>query len=277
MKIKCPKCSSVAKVDLSRIPDKGGVAKCPQCKERIYLQRDGTTGAPPPKKDSGPDSEAQSTSETGGKESRSSSRRLGRRPTSQKPSQAPPPEKKRPPRLLRELDPEVQDEAPEWDPEWEPPVTIGVEHTGVQLRGWFTAFVFIVCLTAGFLIFRGLYIQDVDEMDKFLTAQPRPGVKYEPEYTVDDYSRDLRRIRRRVVRSNYSTYTMEQLGFEFRVMYDVLSECGGECNYINKVRIVPLDTKNGFEALIDCYEDGKYTVKYMWFSKELSVNNRACR
>ena len=39
MKVKCPKCEAVYKMDDSKIPDNGAYARCPKCKERFFVKK----------------------------------------------------------------------------------------------------------------------------------------------------------------------------------------------------------------------------------------------
>jgi len=40
MKVKCPKCEAVYKMDDSKIPDKGAYARCPKCQDRFFVRKE---------------------------------------------------------------------------------------------------------------------------------------------------------------------------------------------------------------------------------------------
>ena len=238
MKIRCPKCQTIAKIDSQKVPEAGAYANCPKCRERFFIKKPAAEPARKPP-----------------------------RPSSLAPSQ-------RPPEPEPVSEPSAQPGPDPYDDDliWEDQYSAGIVKDDFK-AGW-AILIGVVVVVLGILTFMSLQAPAPDlsaKQQTKATEVPESGFNYQAQLDMD-----LKYIRMKINRANYTNYRVENDGPEFRFLTEMVENCGGECWGIYHVLIKPLDNRMGFEADIQCYEPGQHIVKYMWVTDDLFVDNSHC-
>lgn len=237
MKVRCPKCQAIAKIDSHKVPEAGAYANCPHCQARFFVRK---PDAATPRKPT--------------------------RPSSLAPSQRPPE-----PEPLIEPPAAGRPEAHDDDLEWLDPYSVGTMEDDFK-TGW-VILIGLVALVLGILAFMSLHHSAPDLVAKPETMTEIPESGYDHRVEL---AKDLKLIRLKINRANYTEYRVDNDGPEFRFLTEMVEICGGECSGIYHARIMPLDNKMGFEAEIQCYQPGAHLVKYMWVTDDLYVDQNHC-
>ena len=268
MKVKCPECGAAANIQDEKVPLKGAYAKCPKCGARMFIKK----GGPPPEKGDTPMDEFEQSESDPSAPPKSQVFR----PTSGKPSEAPPPPPKLPPHLRQQAE-EGQEEEKYWDPDWEPPVTLGVEHTAIRgTKFGRTIIIILAFLIVGVIGYSVLIRPDTETMSD-LDTQPPSNTEEVTSYPAYKISQDLRQLRWKIVRGNYTNFRVSRYGAEFRVLQEMLDECDAGCEFIYEADINPLKTQDGFEGIAYCGGGLIFKVKYHWTDESVFIDGAKCR
>ncbi len=180
-----------------------------------------------------------------------------------------PPSGARPAYVPPEREPEPWD-----DPDYEMPVVYTELGPG---RGCSMLTALFVVLVVG-LAMIGLQKTPGERAgDDFVTRLKPLEKAAAPSYSQQYFNLDLAQVRRKIIRRNYTAYRVEREGPELRLLRYMFSYCGRGCDVPVEAEIRPLDTHDGFEAEVWCYEQGRPVVKYLWTFDSLWVDGNPCR
>ncbi|MEW6261544.1 MAG: zinc-ribbon domain-containing protein [Thermodesulfobacteriota bacterium] len=241
MKVICPTCQTTSRISEAKIPPQGAYARCPKCQERFFIKRPKPAAKTP-------------DSRTG----EAATPRSGMGPA-------------RPP-LASSLRPPPVPDQEYYDGDQEPPTLLPEPEAW---RGWYViAAVFL--LLAGTVSYYTLGRQSNIPLKR--PARPlaqRPAGLPSPAEVA--FERDLTFVRRAIMRRNFTSYTVEIISPEMRLLFDLLDRCGGDCPAMFKASLHPLAGQDGFTAEVSCLEKKTYQVRYLWTVNELTVNGHRCR
>jgi predicted Zn finger-like uncharacterized protein len=181
----------------------------------------------------------------------------------------------RPPRGQRlPYTPPERESEPWDDPDYEMPVV----YTDIERgRGCSMMTALFVVLVVGLALIGLQKTPGEKAGDDFITRLKPLEKATVPSYSQRHFDQDLAQVRRRIIRRNYTAYRVEREGPEMRILRDFFDYCGRPCDVLVDAEIRPLDTRDGFEANVWCYEQGRPVLKYLWTFDSLWVDGNPCR
>ena len=261
VKVKCPKCHKVAGISAKLIPEGGASARCPNCGEKIRINKPANGQKPDQKPAANKRKTIQASPKTG-----SQSKPAAPRPSSVRPSQRP-----------KDLETMVNPPPPKHDDddiEFERDLALVTVETDIGHGYEWRIVSFIFVLLAALVLV--ITVSNIAAPPEEAPAVNQYDRGIGDLYRGPEIQKVVGRMRNKIRRKSFREYEEKPASAEGRLTSRILKNCNLKCSTLKKVSLAPITSGDGFTATAFCTGEKEYKIIYHWTNNNSMVDGKEC-